>query len=133
MLLLGGLSSLALLALYGVGHELALQQGRPLRGGVAWGLLASALQLAWFPLLVLLQNVGALFWPTRRMPLALGAMTLFALPLLLLAPPWGSWSHPYRFAYLLFCAAVGIALSYAGQALLQFWRTRHSGERYMAT
>lgn len=133
VVLLGGLSSLALLVFYGVGHELALQQGRHLRGGVAWGLLVSALQLGWFPLLVLLQNAGALLWPLRRLQLALGSMVLFALPLLIFAPPWGNWSHPYRSAYLLCCAAAGIALSYAGQVLLQHWHTRRSGDRYMAS
>ena len=133
VLLLTGLSSLVLLVLYGLGHELAQQQGRPLRGGLAWGLLAGALQLCWFPLLMLLQNTGALLWPVRRLQLALGAMALFVLPLLVLAPPWADWSHPYRSAYLLFCAAAGIALSYAGQSVLPHWCARRSGDRYMAT
>jgi hypothetical protein len=122
VLLLAVLSSLLLIKLYALGHELAREAGRTLRGGVGWGLLASALQVAWFPLLILLQNLGALLWPQRRLQLALGSWMLFALPLLLLAPPWGSWSHPYRVAYLLSCAAVAVALSYIGQRLLQACR-----------
>jgi hypothetical protein len=116
VLLLSAAAALSFVVLHDAAVAVAADHGRSLRGGVGWGVtvqLACYLFGAW----VLLQNVAALRWPARRLHLCAAAWLTFAVLLTLLANPFGSWSHPYRFLLLQLCALAGFALSWAGQCL----------------
>ena len=117
-------AALALLLFAGVhavAVAIAVERVQHLRGGVSWGLTVELAFLA-FACLVLLQGLIAWFWPARRAAAALLAWLLFAGGLTLLADPFGSWSHPYRFLLLQACAAVGFVVLLLGQGLRPQYR-----------
>ena len=116
ILLLSAAAVLSFMMLHEVAVMVAADHDRSVRGGVGWGItvqLALYLFVAW----VLVQNVAALRWPSRRLHLFLAAWLTFAVLLTLLANPSGPWAHPYRFLLLQLCALAGFALSLAGQCL----------------
>lgn len=115
-LLLSAASVLLFVGLHDFAVSVALERGRGLRGGVGWGLTVQ-LALHAFAALLLAFNVAALVWPARRVRLALAAWLTFAGLLTLLANPFASWSHPYRYLLLQSCALAGFCLSLAGQSL----------------
>jgi hypothetical protein len=122
-LLLSAAAVLLFVYLHETAVSMAAARGRTLRGGFSWGITVH-LALYVFVFLSLLQNTAALRWPTRRIGLAVLAWLIFAGLLTLLANPFASWAHPYRWALLIFCSAAGFALSLVGQSvwpLLQ-WR-----------
>ena len=123
-LLLSASGFLLFVGLHDLAVRVALELGRSLRGGVGWGL---TVQLAFyaFAILLLMFNVAAISWPARRVHLAMLAWGTFAVLLTLLANPFASWSHPYRFLLLQVCALAGFGLSLAGQSL---W-SRHLSDR----
>lgn len=116
ILLLSAAAVLSFMMLHEVAVMVAADHGRSVRGGVGWGITVQ-LALYLFGAWVLVQNVAALRWPSRRLHLFLAAWLTFAVLLTLLANPFGPWAHPYRFLLLQLCALAGFALSLAGQCL----------------
>lgn len=114
VLLLSAAAVLSFMLLHDAAVMVAADHGRNVRGGVNWGITVQ-LALCFFGFWVLLQNAAALRWPSRRLHLFVAAWLTFAVLLALLANPFGSWSHPYRFLLLQLCALTGFALSLAGQ------------------
>jgi len=123
VLLMSVASVLLFLGLHDSAVVIAAERGRTLRDGVGWG-IAVYLATYIFALLVLLQNVVALYWPAKRVRSAILAWLVFAMALTALFNPFGSWAHPYRFMLLLLCAAIGFFLSWMGQSLWHLWRQR---------
>lgn len=96
------LSTIALSALYSVGHQYAHSIGRHFRGGVGWGLNLS-MMIACFTIVALVY-----FWfffkqRTNRFRNGLLSGLVFLILAMLLS---GTTVYPYRLAYYVLCAQI---------------------------
>ena len=96
------LSTIALSALYSVGHQYAHSLGRHFRGGVGWGLNLS-MMTACFTIIALVN-----FWfffkqRTNRFRNGLLSALVFLILAMLVS---GMAGYPYRLAYYVLCAQI---------------------------